>query len=57
MHAHLNYRMLHVPTVLIILIYGVFFDKILHHSKNIVKSRMNMELHAATVFLTMGSKT
>ena len=43
--------------LLIILIYRVFFDKILHYSKNIVKSRMNMELYAAAVFLTMGSKT
>ena len=39
--------------LLIILIYGVFFDEILHYSKNIVKLRMNMELHGTTVFFTI----
>ena len=39
--------------LLIILIDGVFFDEILHYSKNIVKLRMNMELHGTTVFFTI----
>ena len=56
MHAHLNYRMLHVP-INYINLWVFFLHKILHHSKNIVKSRINMELHAAAVILTMGSKT
>ena len=42
--------------LLIILIYEVFFDGILHHSKNIVKSRMNMGLQTATVTLPWGVK-
>ena len=51
MHAHLNYRMLHVP-INYINLWGLFYE-ILHYSKNIVKLRMNMELHGTTVFFTI----